>query len=253
MPDQRLRRIESPGSAMRWVAGFAVLLAAGFAALPVDLAVASWCLTLNCPRPIHELFVNAEPFAHGIGVVFILAAVFVLAPESRWALPRLVICVAAAGMAGNMFKLLVSRTRPNAFDFESGVLATFNQWLPLSGANSAAQSTPSAHAATAVGLAIGLWWLYPRGRWLFGGLAVLACGHRVEIGVHFVSDVFWGAAIGWFAGWGIVDGRFLLPSFQRWERRRAAVAGSAAKMSAVASTAAAVSAAAAEQADKHAA
>ncbi|MFP6659098.1 MAG: hypothetical protein VB853_13030, partial [Pirellulales bacterium] len=61
MPDQRPRWIESPGGAVRWVAGFAVLLAAGFAALPVDLAVANWCLTLNCPRPIHELFVNAEP------------------------------------------------------------------------------------------------------------------------------------------------------------------------------------------------
>jgi membrane-associated phospholipid phosphatase len=222
MANQRLDQLEYDGGAFVWTAGAVLLLSAGFAALPIDLAVAKWCLALNCPRAIHELLVNVEPFAHGIGVALILTSIFVLDNASRWALPRVVVCVAGAGIAANVLKLLVSRTRPNAFDFQSDVMATFGQWLPLTGGGSSTQSFPSAHAATAVALAIGLSWLYPRGRWLFAALAILALAQRVEIGVHFLSDAFWGAAIGWFVGRGVIDGRLTPQILDRWEQNRAA-------------------------------
>ena len=54
---------------------------------------------------------------------------------------------------------------------------------------------PSAHAATAVGLAIALGVLYPRGRWLFIAFAFLAGLQRIEAQAHFASDVLAGAAV----------------------------------------------------------
>lgn len=212
-------------SSLVWFGVTAALLVAGFATLPFDLAVARWCLDFKCPRAIHEVLVNAEPFAHGIGVALIVAAIFVLDPRRRWALPRLVLAVAVAGLGANVLKLMVSRTRPNAFDFDHGVLATFNGLFPLTAGGSTVQSTPSAHAATAVAFAIGLAWLYPRGRWYFGVLATLALLHRVEIGVHYLSDVCWGAALGWFVAVGVIQQRVSPAFFDRWERRRAALAG----------------------------
>ncbi len=208
-----------------WLLPSACLLVAGIFALPLDLAIARWCLARNCPDAIHEILVNAEPFAHGIGVAVILLAAWILDPKRRWAMPRVALAVVAAGMFANLGKLMVARTRPNFFDYEGTVLSTFENWLPLTSAGSAAQSTPSAHAATAVALAIALAWIYPRGRLLFAALAVFATMHRVEIGVHFVSDALWGAAVGWFFGAGVIW-RFLTPAFfNRGERRRAALRG----------------------------
>jgi membrane-associated phospholipid phosphatase len=182
-------------------------------------------LDFKCPRAIHEVLVNAEPFAHGIGVAMIVAAIFVLDPKRRWALPRVVVAAAGAGLCANVLKLVVSRTRPNAFDFDHGVLATFHGLFPLAAGGGAVQSMPSAHAATAVAFAIGLTWMYPRGRWYFGALATLALLHRVEIGVHYLSDVCWGASLGWFVAVGVVQQRLSPAFFDRWERRRAASAG----------------------------
>jgi membrane-associated phospholipid phosphatase len=216
-----MRTAAASTSGGTWLGVTLMLLVAGIAALPLDLAVSRWCLDLKCPRAIHELFVNTEPFAHGIGVALIVAAIFVLDPRRRWSLPRLVILIAGAGLAANVVKLAVSRTRPNAFDFDGGVLATFNGLLPLGAGGGAVQSIPSAHAATAVAFAVGLTWIYPRGRWYFAALAALALLHRVEIGVHYLSDVCWGASLGWFVAAGVIQRRFTPASFNRWERRAA--------------------------------
>jgi undecaprenyl-diphosphatase len=64
------------------------------------------------------------------------------------------------------------------------------------GDSSKMQAFPSAHTATAFGLAIGLTWLYPRGRWLFATFAVLVACQRIQSGAHFLSDTFFGAALG---------------------------------------------------------
>jgi undecaprenyl-diphosphatase len=66
--------------------------------------------------------------------------------------------------------------------------------------NDKLQSFPSGHAATAAGLAVALAVLYPRGRWLFAVLAVLAALQRVEVQSHFPSDVLAGAALGCLTG-----------------------------------------------------
>src|SRR4029078_10475841 len=102
-------------------------------------------------------------------------------------------------------KLFVARTRPHATHNLATVSYTFVAALPLlniaalkDGYGHHVQSFPSAHAATAVGLAIALSHLYPRGRWLFAMFAALAMLQRLDAHAHYVSDILAGAALAFF-------------------------------------------------------
>ena len=172
-----------------------VLLAA--AALPIDCDVAQLCMTRHCPGDIKDLLAFGEMFGHGLGVAVIAIVIFVLDPVRRYAIPRLLLCAYGGGMAANGVKLLIARTRPRNFDFEGGVFGSFVEWLPELTTSPANQGFPSAHTATAVGFAVGLAALYPRGRILFGVLAAVVACQRIQCGAHFISDTLCGAAVGW--------------------------------------------------------
>ena len=92
-----------------------------------------------------------------------------LDPGRRWAIPRVLACALAAGGAADLLKMTVMRCRPYdlPFPFPASVWNTFGDWWPILSGGSESQSFPSAHTATAVGLAAGLIWLYPRGRLVF--------------------------------------------------------------------------------------
>jgi membrane-associated phospholipid phosphatase len=172
------------------------LVTIGAAATAVDLPVARWIADDRCPRVIHKLLDLAEVFGHGAGVTAILLSVAVLDPRRRWALPRLALASLGAGLTANIFKLLVARVRPHHFDLAGNVSETIIKWFPFSIGKSYEEGFPSSHTATAAGLAVGLTWLYPRGKWLFMLFAVLAAGQRIESMYHFLSDTICGAAIG---------------------------------------------------------
>jgi membrane-associated phospholipid phosphatase len=178
----------------------AVLVVLGFAALSVDLPLARWALRKECPEVLSQPAYLAETFADGIGVLMILAAIYVIDRRRPETLSRVVACALGAGLAANIFKLLISRTRPDRFLFDGGVWATFRDWLPGASAGTLGQSFPSAHMATATGFAIGLAWLYPRGRWVFAAFALFAGAQRIIANKHYLSDVCWGAALGCFVG-----------------------------------------------------
>jgi membrane-associated phospholipid phosphatase len=72
----------------------------------------------------------------------------------------------------------------------------------------------------AVAFAIGLGWLYPRGRYVFMTLAVLAAVQRIAGSAHFLSDVFWGGSLGYFLGRGIMAGWLTGGHFDRLEAKR---------------------------------
>src|SRR4029450_13217898 len=98
---------------------------------------------------------------------------------------------------------LVARLRPGAAELSGSAMNTFITWLPIANRSAlgrdygyALQSFPSAHAATAVGLAIGLSMLYPRGKWLFAAFALLAAVRRIQAQARFGRDVLAGAAVG---------------------------------------------------------
>jgi membrane-associated phospholipid phosphatase len=173
-----------------------LLIAAGCAALPADMPVARWCAQVGVPDAVGKLLHLSEVFGHGIGVVGILISVWVVDAGNRWRMPRLVMASLGAGLIANLGKVMVARTRPHHFDFSQGISASFLGWFPSISRPSFEQGFPSSHVATAVGLAVGLSWWYPRGRVWFACLAMLVAAQRIESGAHFLSDTCWGAAVG---------------------------------------------------------
>ena len=174
----------------------AVLLAGSLIALSVDFPISKWFAAGHCPGFLRECFELVEPFGNGLGVIAIVAAVALLDPLRRAAVPRIMAASLGAGLTADIVKLMIVRTRPCQFTFQGDVWDTFGGFFPLISAGSGGQSFPSAHTATAVGLAAVLSRLYPRGRGLFVVLAVLVACQRVQGGAHYVSDTLAGAAVG---------------------------------------------------------
>ena len=180
-----------------------ILVLAGFASMAIDLPLARPAHDHTWPKAVTEQLQRFEVFGYGVTVGVILVVVWVLDSRGRSTMPRLVLMVFGAGLAANGIKMLLARTRPRDFEFQGGVWNTFGQWLALGRGGSNLHSFPSAHTAVAVGLAVALSAMYPRGRWLFALLAVLVGCQRVVSGAHYPSDVLWGAAIGWLVAVGV--------------------------------------------------
>jgi membrane-associated phospholipid phosphatase len=197
----------------------AVFGGVGVAALAIDLPVARWVAAGNCPDFFEKLCALSETFAHGLGIAMIAVFIAVLDPLHRHVLPRVLAASLGAGLFANVLKLLIARTRPHHFDLQADALDSFAGWFPMLGNTSWDQGFPSSHTATAAGLAIALACLYPRGRWLFPAVAALGGLQRVLSESHFLSDVFWGAAVGCiFAPLCIYGGR-ISKAFDRLEKR----------------------------------
>jgi undecaprenyl-diphosphatase len=191
-------------TAAKQLFGFAVVLAMLSAlALWVDLPVSQFVKEHAVPGELRRIVRLSEVFGWGGTVVLVIATAAVLDSRGwRIALP-LAMSSLGAGLVADGIKLLSARVRPSA---ASGVLSaadTFATWLPLLNRDALGgkyghsfQSFPSAHAATAAGLAAALAMLYPRGRWLFAAFAVLAMFQRIEAQAHYCSDVLAGAVVG---------------------------------------------------------
>lgn len=207
-----------------WLVPLAFILAA-LAALPLDLPAARWSIDESPFRALNGLFYVGEMFGHGVFVGLLGLTIYVLDPAHRRAIPRVLASAWGAGLAANLGKMLVVRMRPNywlddAYAVGDSVLDTFVGWLPLGHSESVLQSFPSGHTATAVGLALALSWLYPRGRWLFAFFALLVALQRVVVDAHFLSDVCTGAAVGWIVGQLCLRGPIAKWGFDRWESSR---------------------------------
>jgi membrane-associated phospholipid phosphatase len=140
----------------------------------------------------------------------------------------LVACVVLSGLLVDALKLVVGRMRPRALNVGS-VWDSFIAWLPVvtigssgGGTKSDIQSFPSGHTATAVGLAVGLSAVYPRGWWLFASFAALAATQRIESGAHYVTDTFAAASLAFLVCASCFDRRFLGRWFDRIEDGAAA-------------------------------
>lgn len=181
------------------------------AALSVDMPLARLVDASDGPGDLERLVRLSEVFGYGGTVIVIILVACVLDVRGWRVAPRLVTCALGAGLVADLVKLLlVVRTRPEAADLDGSAGGTFVSWFPLWADDrlrelgleysSDLQSFPSAHTATAVGLAVGLSLLYPRGWWLFAILAALAGLQRIHSQSHFLSDVLAGAAIGLLLG-----------------------------------------------------
>lgn len=171
------------------------------------------------PRPFRRVLTWAEGFGHGIGVLLVGLLIYQLDPANRRRLVRALSMGLTSGLSADGMKLLVGRLRPRAFDLTESIGHSFTGLFPLLEGGSGGQSFPSAHVATAVGWALGLSWLYPRGKWMFVFLAGLVLCQRVEALAHFLSDALAGAAVGCWIGALFLPGGWLSQPFSRWENR----------------------------------
>jgi membrane-associated phospholipid phosphatase len=181
----------------------ALLAAAAPLAFFVDVPLAAWAKEYGPPGDLKHVVRLSEVFAHGSGVFLILLAVLALESRSWRVLPRLTIGAYGAGTLADILKLVLARQRPKTFDLNLTVWDSFQglfAWRDADSLQAALkhdiQSFPSAHAATAAGLACALSRLYPRAAWCFATLTALACFQRIVAGAHYLSDVLAGAAIG---------------------------------------------------------
>lgn len=195
------------------------LLAA--ATVAVDWPVYSFWHARSTPGFIVDLLDSAESFGNGAGVVLMIAVAYCLRAVSLRATVRLALASLGAGLVADAFKLIIARTRPRDLTIQQSAWETFGAWWPSPNAETAFQSFPSAHVATAVGLAFALSHFYPRGRWVFGMLAALVVVQRLQTGAHFASDAMAGVAIGWGTAVVLYQGRWLAPLLDRFEARSA--------------------------------
>ncbi|MCY2996015.1 MAG: phosphatase PAP2 family protein [Planctomycetota bacterium] len=206
------------------------LLAAIFAvlavpALAVDMRLAALFSEHGqhgLPRDLAKLISLSEVIGHGLGVACIVLTVVVLDRANRRRVLRLLACAFGAGLLSNLIKINLARYRPRTMQFQS-VWDTFAGWCPWATQgwqgikNHDIQSFPSSHVATAAGLAVGLSWLYPQGRWLFAFFVVLAAVQRWQCDAHFASDTLAAAALGCLVAGFCLAPRGLGKWFDRWE------------------------------------
>lgn len=194
---------DSGKSKSNWQIPCALLLASAVA-LSFDIAVANVFLSKQLPKALQDQLVDSlqvcESFGHGAGAILIVISVGVLDPSKRRYLIWILAGALGSGMMANFVKLLVRRTRPHHSGLEKRVISVWDTFDKVANPGMPMQSFPSAHTATAFGLAMMLAALYPRGRWLFFTLAVLVGLQRIVVSVHFPSDVLAGASIGWIVG-----------------------------------------------------
>jgi len=204
-------------------------LAFALLALPaftLDISLARYLRDIQLPGDLRDLVRIAEVFAHGWGVLFILITVAVLAPQLRRRLPRIIACAAASGLTALLLKWTIARQRPHTCDLQGSVWSTFHGLSPWLSGESIPQlsgrqleSFPSGHTATAVGLAIGLSYLFPRGRWLFTFFALLAALQRMDSGAHFLSDTLVATAVAFLISGLCLDRRAVGRWFDRQEKQ----------------------------------
>ena len=111
---------------------------------------------------------------------------------------------ATSGLLAQLVKHLVYRQRPSNFAFAhpitSYIEALMNQHAPMAG-----NSFPSGHATSSFAIAVAVAWIVRKTEhawigWVVVLWAALVGFSRVYVGVHFLSDVLGGAAIGALVG-----------------------------------------------------
>ncbi|MDP7015691.1 MAG: phosphatase PAP2 family protein [Pirellulaceae bacterium] len=213
--DRADARLTGPTTTVLMIISCGLCLLAPLAAWTIDEPLARFLYTRGFPGDIAKFIALCEVFSHGAGVGGLLIVILCLDPQPRRVL-RLAICAFGGGLTANAFKLVVARMRPHTYfqvQLEQSELASsFGPFLPWANGDklildyaeygSAFQSFPSGHTATAAGFAVALVYFYPRGRWIFFVLVLMAAVQRWETNAHFLSDTMVGAAIGFvWAGW----------------------------------------------------
>ena len=185
---------ESVGArSLACVASAAVLLGALF--IFVDRPLAHYCK--QHANAIHDAIATVSTLGEGAWylvpslLVFVIARFIVRQPAIAARGLFVFLGVGLAGLACDVLKVLVGRSRPWVL-FREGA---YDFW-PLQ-LNADYQSFPSGHAACAAAAALTVAVIAPRYRAQLLFAALLIALTRVVIVAHYLSDVVAGAALGW--------------------------------------------------------
>ncbi len=110
----------------------------------------------------------------------------------------------SSGLFGQLIKSLVERDRPSNFSWAEPI-TSYIEAMTGQHAPAAANSFPSGHAVSSFAIAVALAWAMRKTEhawigWVVMVWATLVAFSRVYVGVHFVSDVIGGAALGTMFG-----------------------------------------------------
>jgi membrane-associated phospholipid phosphatase len=181
-------------TAILFLAGLFLLT---FGAMPWDLFLSTKAFRVKIPGDLRRLLQFGEVFAHSFGCVAILGSLLWIDVKNRPKLWNASAFILICGTLANLAKYLIPRHRPYTYDefFPSTTWETFGSPFSRSWFDESIRSFPSGHSATAVAMAIGLTYVYPRGRWVFLSLALLATLQRLFSGAHYASDILAGVLI----------------------------------------------------------
>ena len=197
-----LSRFRKPNHLRFVLVALALTIAAGMV-IPWDDEIAQFLYLDELPGDVHRVVHLAEIFGHGFCIMIVLVGIWLLSPRDRRFLPRIASMAILPGLVVQVLKSNLVRPRPIQFlpDLEN-IGDVWIRWVTDSwNSQYLQQSFPSGHTATAVGLAIGLGSVYPRGRALFYLLAALTAFQRVADNAHWTGDVLAGAAIAVSTSW----------------------------------------------------
>ncbi len=179
-----------------WMVGLGLLLLSAASVAGIDHGCSGYLRTHKLSGEINNLFQAVEHFGTPYGAVLILVTVWLNVPVLRSRISRTFSAAIAAGLAADLVKLCVSRTRPNIFEFDQSIWSSFTGVCQWGAGGSRHQGFPSAHSAFAISFAVMLGEMFPRSRRWFLGIGVLVTLQRVAATAHFPSDVLAGAAVG---------------------------------------------------------
>lgn len=181
---------------LRHIAGLLLICCAIVASVAwLDVPVALWIHAHTTPW-MHTLGLWLEEAGRSHWVLGYCLVVSLLAWRSMRSVAHkhlaLFASVAVSGIAANIIKVIVCRSRPplliehgiqswNLFAFKTEFL-----W----------NSFPSGHASTGLAIALTGSLIYPRLRWLFWLVGIAIATGRIMLNVHYVSDVLAGGLLG---------------------------------------------------------
>lgn len=207
------------GSASRsWPTGLALLLLSAICVGVVDQPCSGFLHSHPLEGELTNVFEAVEHFGTPYGAVLILVTIWINIPTLRSRVARTMAAAISAGLAADIVKLCVTRTRPKAFDFHQSIWSSFTGVFEWGVGGSKHQGFPSAHTAFAIAFAVMLAELFPKSRRWFLCLGALVALQRITTLAHFPSDVLAGAAVGWMVARGFLGTAPMGRLYDRLER-----------------------------------
>ena len=109
-----------------------LLILATISVFTIDYPLSQFATSPNFPDEIHRALETMEPFGNPYGMTFVLLTILVVTSDRPKEVFRLGAIAIAGGLSAAFLKVLISRSRPDHFDFSHHqILDSFQGFLPM--------------------------------------------------------------------------------------------------------------------------